>query len=75
MGTPHSNKTDSHKSGQCAIHMHTPHNDSNNKQLTRVLQKIHIIYKIHDIESERRNVHKERSKVGFLTNHLCNLNC
>ena len=55
--------------------MHTPHNDSNNKQLTRVLQKIHIIYKIHDIESERRNVPKERSKVGFLTNHLCNLNC
>ena len=54
--------------------MHTPHNDSNNKQLTRVLQKIHIIYKIHDIESERRNVPKERSKVSFLTKHLCNLN-
>ena len=69
MGTPHSNKTDSHKSGQCAIHMHTPHNDSNNKQLTRVLHN-----KIHDIESERRNVTKERSKVSFLTNHLCNLN-
>ena len=51
--------------------MHTPHTDLNNKQLTRVL----LHNKIHDIESERRNVPKQRSKVGFLTNHLCNLNC